>query len=149
MADPLVCQETGETIGARCEIIDGYKHVHYTPTNGEVWAEHGHPNRPCLPPEAVGREATCRLQVATVLPGCAREGCGQEECATVHMTADGHDYMSPTDDDDTPPAEAIRCWIHEIPDCSPILNGCNIPTRLAAAYRKGYAAGYADADCGG
>jgi hypothetical protein len=32
------------------------------------------------------------------LPECAVEGCGQEECATVHMVNDeagGHDYVDP------------------------------------------------------
>ena len=30
-----------------------------------------------------------------VLPGCAVPGCGQEECATVHMISDGHDFRAP------------------------------------------------------
>ena len=43
----------------------------------------------------------------------------------------------------------IRCPVHGVPDCSPLLNGCTIPVRLAEAYRDGYDAGYSDADAGG
>lgn len=38
------------------------------------------------------------------------------------------------------PIDVIRCPVHGIPDCSPMLNGCTIPSRLAQAYDAGKAA---------
>lgn len=35
------------------------------------------------------------------------------------------------------PVDIIRCPVHGIPDCSPLLNGCSIPNRLAKAYLAG------------
>ena len=40
---------------------------------------------------------------ATHLPGCKR--CGREECASIHMTVDGHDYVHPSDPDWFPCAQ--------------------------------------------
>jgi hypothetical protein len=40
---------------------------------------------------------------------------------------------------DEVPVEVVRCPVHHIPDCSPLLNGCSIPARLAAAYQRGLA----------
>jgi hypothetical protein len=48
-----------------------------------------------------------------------------------------------------PMAKPFRCPIHDMPDCSPLLNGCSIPTevaeRVAAAGAERYAAALADA----
>jgi hypothetical protein len=33
--------------------------------------------------------------------------------------------------------EVLRCPVHSIPDCSPLLNGCSIPNWLATAYERG------------
>ena len=65
--------------------------------------------------------------------------------------ADGRHTHHPitSDDGGNPPVEMIRCPVHGVPDCSPLLNGCTIPVRLAEAYRDGYDAGYSDADAGG
>lgn len=48
-------------------------------------------------------------------------------------------------DDPEVPREILRCPVHDQTDCSPLLNGCTIPIRLAATWRKGYAEGYSDA----
>ncbi len=38
------------------------------------------------------------------------------------------------------PRSVLRCPVHGIPDCSPILNGCSLPNRLSNAYAAGLAA---------
>lgn len=37
------------------------------------------------------------------------------------------------------PRDLIRCPVHNMPDCSPLLNGCSIPNKLAAAWEAGRA----------
>jgi hypothetical protein len=37
------------------------------------------------------------------------------------------------------PIDVIRCPTHGVPDCSPLLDGCSLPSRLAAAYDAGKA----------
>lgn len=39
----------------------------------------------------------------------------------------------------------IRCPVHDMPDCSPILNGCSIPNTLYKRFEKAFEAGYAEA----
>jgi hypothetical protein len=43
---------------------------------------------------------------------------------------------------DQPPVEVIRCPVHGIPDCSPLLNGCSIPNQLAALWRANQVRGH-------
>ena len=47
--------------------------------------------------------------------------------------------QSAENDAATPPR--YRCPVHDIPDCSALLNGCNIPNLLRTAWNDGYAAG--------
>ncbi len=35
------------------------------------------------------------------------------------------------------PGKSFRCPVHDIPDCSPLLNGCSLPEHLRAAYDTG------------
>lgn len=39
------------------------------------------------------------------------------------------------------PIEMLRCPVHGIPDCSPLLNGCSIPSRIVLAFERGRASG--------
>lgn len=44
---------------------------------------------------------------------------------------------------DEPPRSLLVCPVHGIPDCSPLLNGCVIPNRIAAAWAEGWSAALA------
>lgn len=37
-------------------------------------------------------------------------------------------------DEERPPIEVLRCPVHGIPDCSPLLNGCSLPNERAAEW---------------
>lgn len=42
-------------------------------------------------------------------------------------------------------ARALRCPVHDIPDCSPLLNGCSTPILLREAFDAGRISGTIEA----